>query len=363
MLAANLFQYIRALPVSFDLFDPQVPPGEGVACAPGCVCPFGTVNAYPGESESPWYWGDVAMQVGQKVNSSVRVNAFLLTAMFLLVTASGVAATSLPNQEGSESQVVGPLEPLRSAVTGYFILAELVAHNERRSGALLEYTAVKRHQVIDSRGEVYAEEIAHIEYYPPDKKTFVVTSEKGWGPNGHFVLDQLIDGEIEATVGGDDRDSSITPANYKLDPLGEQQVGAFHCLVVQAVPKRKEKDLFEGKIWIDVQDYAIVRIEGHPVKRPSFWVAREDFLRQYQKVDGFWLPQKDETLVHVRFYGTKLLTVDHWNYVVNHAIESPSDAYTAHERPSGMCTVCGQRGSRGLRATDTNPKNVMSTRR
>jgi hypothetical protein len=302
------------------------------------------------------------VQVGHNATSNVRVNAFLLAAMFLLVTASGMAAPSLANQEGSDSQVLGPLEPMRSAVAGYFILAELVAHNERRSGALLEYTAVKRHQVIDSRGEMYAEEIAHIEYYAPGKTTFVVTSENGWGPTGHFTLDQLIAGEIEAIAGGDDRASSITPANYILDPLGEQQVGAFHCFVVQAIPKRKEKDLFEGKIWIDVQDYAIVRIEGHPVKRPSFWIAREDCVRQYQKVDGFWLPQKDETLVHVRLYGTKLLAVDHWNYVVNHAIESPSKAYTAHERPSGMCTVCGQHGSGGLRASDTNPKNVMSTR-
>jgi hypothetical protein len=137
---------------------------------------------------------------------------------------------------------------LRSAVTGYFILAELVAHNERRSGALLEYTAVKRHQVIDSRGEMYAEEIAHIEHHAPDKKTFVVTSERGWGPIGHFTLDQLIASEIEAAAGGDDGDNHITPVNYKVDPLGEQQVGTFHCFVVQAIPKRKEKHLFEGRI-------------------------------------------------------------------------------------------------------------------
>jgi hypothetical protein len=297
------------------------------------------------ERESVVQEEGMAVQVGNKAISSVRVNACLLAAMFLLVTASGVAATSPRNQEGTDSQVLGPLEPLRSAVTGNVILAELVAHNERRSGALLEYTAVKRHQVIDSRGGMYAEEIAHIEYYAPDKKTSVVTSENGWGPVGHFTLDYLIASEIEATVGGEDGDSSITPANYKLDPLGEQQVGAFHCFVVRAIPKRKEKDLFQGKIWIDAQDYAIVRIEGHPVKRPSFWIASEDYVRQYRKIDGFWLPQKDETLVHVRLYGTKLLTVDHWNYVVNHAIESPSNASTIHEQPSGMSTVSGQHDS------------------
>jgi hypothetical protein len=42
------------------------------------------------------------------------------------------------------------------------------------------------------------------------------------------------------------------------------------------------------------------------------------------------LPQKDETLVHARLYGTAFIA-GHWNYVVNHAIESPSNAYTAHE--------------------------------
>jgi hypothetical protein len=279
--------------------------------------------------------GDVAMHLGHEATVSVRVNPFLLAAMFLLLTASGVAAASLPNQEGNDSQVLGPLEPLRLAVTGNVILAEVVTHDERRSGTLLEYKAVKRHQVMDSGGEVYAEEIAHIEYHAPGKKTVVVTSENGWGPSGHFTLEQVIVSEIELTTQGDDGDSSITPANYKLKPLGEQQVGAFHCFVVQAIPKRKEKDLFEGKIWIDVQEYAIVRIEGHPVKRPSFWIAREEFVRQYQRIDGFWLPQKAETLAHVRLYGTKLFIADHWNYVVNHATESPSNANTAHESPSG----------------------------
>jgi hypothetical protein len=39
-----------------------------------------------------------------------------------------------------------------------------------------------------------------------------------------------------------------------------------------------------------------VRIEGHPAKKLSFWIRRADFVRQYQKIDGFWLPQKDQTL-------------------------------------------------------------------
>ena len=83
------------------------------------------------------------------------------------------------------------------------------------------------------------------------------------------------------------------------------------------MPKRKDKYLFEGKLWIDVQDYSVVRIEGHPAKKLSFWIERADFVRQYQKIDRFWLSQKDQTLVQVRLYGTKVLTIDHQDYVVN----------------------------------------------
>jgi hypothetical protein len=87
--------------------------------------------------------------------------------------------------------------------------------------------------------------------------------------------------------------------------------------VAQAIPKRKDKYLFEGKLWIDVQDYAVVRIEGHPAKKLSFWIERADFIRQYQKTDGFWLPQRDETLVQVRLYGKKALTISHQDYSVS----------------------------------------------
>ena len=299
------------------------------------------------------------MRVGRRTTLSLKVNAVLLGAMFLLVA----AAESAPTQGGSDLQILGPLEPLRSGATGDQIFAGLLAQEQRRSAALIEYTAVKRHQMFDSEGEMYAEEISQINYQAPNKKTIVVTSQKGWGPGGHFTFYQVVAGEAESAATEEDRESSITPANYKLDPRGEQQVGPFHCFVVQAIPKRKDQRLFEGKIWIDVQDFAIVRIEGHPAKRPSFWVAREFSVRQYQNIDGFWLPERDERLVYLRIYGTKLLTTDHWDYVVNHSSESESRAGVAPEPPSGMCTVCGPHGADALRTLDTSAKDVRSTQR
>jgi hypothetical protein len=85
---------------------------------------------------------------------------------------------------------------------------------------------------------------------------------------------------------------------------------------VDVLPRRKDKYSFEGRAWIDAEDYAIVRIEGHPAKKLSFWIERAEFVRQYQKVDGFWLPLRDETTVHVRLYGDKKLTIDHADYAI-----------------------------------------------
>ena len=133
-----------------------------------------------------------------------------------------------------------------------------------------------------------------------------------------LALNPLIASEIETTAGKQHHDSVISPANYALEPLGEQQVGPYKCLVVRAIPKRRDKYLFEGKMWIDVEDYAVVRIEGHPAKKLSFWIERADFVRQYQKIDGFWLPETDVTFVQVRLYGKKALTIEHRDYVVNH---------------------------------------------
>jgi hypothetical protein len=99
----------------------------------------------------------------------------------------------------------------------------------------------------------------------------------------------------------------------------------------RATPKRTDKYLFEGKVWIDTEDYAVVRIVGHPAKKVSFWIERVNFVRKYQKIDGFWLPQKDETHVQVRMYGQKVLTIDHQNYIVTGARNTEESVQNAEK--------------------------------
>jgi hypothetical protein len=46
-------------------------------------------------------------------------------------------------------------------------------------------------------------------------------------------------------------------------------------------------------------------------------LGRADFVRQTQRIDGFWFPYRDETSVEVKMYGRRAFTVDHQQYVIN----------------------------------------------
>src|ERR1700676_549435 len=245
-----------------------------------------------------------------KLALSFGVAAMVAMAMLTMGANAQAAEEELP-------QLSAVIEPLSPGVTESQVFAELAAHNEQRRSALHGYSVFRTYQVIDLKGKVHAEEVGRMEFLAPDKKAFTVDSESGSGLVRHMALNPLINSEIEAAAGKEHHDSSISADNYSLNLLGEQQVGPYLCFVAKAVPKRKDKYLFEGNLWIDVQDYSVVRIEGHPAKKLSFWIERADFVRQYQKIEGFWLPQKDQTLVQVRLYGKKILTIDHRDYVVN----------------------------------------------
>jgi hypothetical protein len=219
-----------------------------------------------------------------------------------------------------------PLEPRDEttvpdahAIGDQQIFADLIARNQTRSKALLEYIDTRTYQVRNLNGKVHAQIEGKMEFRAPDGKKFITTSEQGSGIVRRLALHPLIASEIKAAGGKDRHDSAITPANYKLELIGEETAGAYRCYVLRATPRRVDKYLVEGKVWVDGEDFAVVRIEGRPAARLSFWIKRAEFVREYGKIDGFWLPQRDETMVDVRIYGKEVLTIDHGEYAVKGA--------------------------------------------
>jgi hypothetical protein len=235
-----------------------------------------------------------------------------------ICSVEGLAADK--SRPGAAPEAHTPLQAPFQNMTGVELFTKLLQHNRVREIQLQRYSAERRYDDASDKGKVYAEEVVRVEYQAPGHKTFVTESEKGSTLVRDLVLKPLIESESETTSGRAHRDSSIGTLNYELNLLGTQDVGRYHCLVVNAHPRWSDKYLFEGKVWIDAEDYAIVRIAGHPARSLSFWITRADFVRQYQKIGEHWLPARDETFVYLRLYGEKTLAIDHHDYAINGGI-------------------------------------------
>jgi len=262
----------------------------------------------------------------------------------LRVAAVVVAACALFAQTGPHDRVG---RGGSGAVTEQRIFAELIDHDRARSEALLEYSAMRVYRVSDANGKTHAQEEGRMDFQAPDIKKFTVTSEQGSGIVRRLALSPLIASEVKAARGKDRHDSAISPANYDLQLLGEQDVRGHRCYVLRAIPKRVDKYLFDGQVWIDTQDFAVVRIEGRPAAHLSFWIKRAEFVRDYERVAGFWLPYKDETEVEVRLYGKKVLTIDHHDYAVKgksmvQGLENPCNSGCGVQATAVVHTVLEQ---------------------
>jgi hypothetical protein len=257
----------------------------------------------------------------------------LVVVAFILGAASASPVTKAQSFAGPTIRESGLSDySAPAALTGDDVIARMLERNRLRNEQLRRYSAVRTYEIRNPEGKLAAQAVVRVEYQAPDKKTFNKTSEKGSGIVRHMVFDHLIQSESETSSGREHHDSAITSANYTFTLAGEEDLGPDHCFVVEATPKHKEKYLFEGKIWIDADDFAVVKIAGHPAKKPSFWINRAEFVRQYQRIAGFWLPFRDETSVEVKMYGKKVFTIDHQQYVIN--VDTPVPGWSGDIRGS-----------------------------
>jgi len=141
---------------------------------------------------------------------------------------------------------------------------------------------------------------AQISFSPPDTKTFTITDAQGH-PRGKQIVSAILEQEVVSAKEGHKRD--ISRFNYDFVFLREQNLGVVPEYVLHITPKRKEKGLLLGDIWVDAKTYRIRQIIGVPVKTPSFWIKDLHLTVQFASVNEMWLPVSVHAIAAVRFLG------------------------------------------------------------
>ena len=142
-------------------------------------------------------------------------------------------------------------------------------------------------------------------FTPPDVKTFKFTDAQG-SAAGKKVVSAILEEEVASAKEGHQRD--ISRANYNFVFLREQNFGVVPEYVLHIIPKRKEKGLLLGDIWVDAKTHRIRQISGVPLKTPSFWVKDLHITVQFAEMNQMWLPVSVDAVATVRFLGTYTLS-------------------------------------------------------
>jgi negative regulator of sigma E activity len=199
------------------------------------------------------------------------------------------------------------------------VVAKMMERDRERQAALEGYIA-RRHYVLENaRHHKRAEMLVRMKCLKDGSKGFEIVSAAGWGVARNHVFPGLLSAEVDASQPGLRERSRITPENYSFELIGTEAINERAAYVVAVTPKTSNKYLMKGRIWVDAEEYAIVRIEGQPAKSPSFWIKSVHFVHTYGKQGPVWLPLSDTSVTEVRILGATELKIDYFGYLTEAA--------------------------------------------
>lgn len=206
-------------------------------------------------------------------------------------------------------------------LTAEQVIHNLVQMNRHRADALQSYegTRTYRAKYDGFAGARQAEMVVNVKYRSPGKKEFIIQSATGSRLIIDRVFKKLLEAEKEESNPKMERLSALTDANYRFKLIGEENGFSGAAYVLEVEPRRKDKFLYYGRIWVDAGDFAVVRLEAEPAKNPSFWTRKADIDEVYTKVSDFWLPAHNHSVTSIRLGGHADLSIEYGNYEITDA--------------------------------------------
>lgn len=211
------------------------------------------------------------------------------------------------------------------------LILDSVERTEQQNPALSHsYDVTRQYKMFRGNDAAPSSEVTvRISFTPPETKTFQITESHG-NARGEKIVRALLEQEIAAAKQGHQGD--ISRLNYDFVFLREQNFGVVPEYVLHIVPKRQEKGLLVGDVWVDASTYHIRQIVGVPLKSPSFWIKDPHITVQFASVKGMWIPVSVDAIATVRFLGLYTLSgLDVGpeipvSVTPTHALRSPSAA-------------------------------------
>jgi hypothetical protein len=220
-------------------------------------------------------------------------------------------AASLHLAAAQDSSGFGKLDPTPpTGITVDQIITKFAARETEFAQAREDFVfrqTVKTDVIDDDNGKVIGEyqQVTDITFSPDGRREeHVVFAPPNTMDNANVMMTPADFDEIEHRL-----PFILTTGDlpqYDVTYVGRQKVDELDTYVFDAAPKRIEKNhrYFQGKVWVDQQDFQIVLINGRTVPqetRPGHEDLQPPFTTYYEQVDGkYWFPTytKAEGILH-----------------------------------------------------------------
>jgi len=213
-----------------------------------------------------------------------------------------------------------------SVPTAETIMASMAQARAENRTRLRPYVVTREYKLYGKeRQATESEVVADVTFVPPDSKEYTIQEINGSGL-GKMIIGRMLAKEAEVTK--DSGATDISPDNYDLRFIREEEVSGQRCYVLELHPRRKDKDLLRGNIWVDANTYLLRRTEGQPAKAPSWWVRDVGVTFVYGDVGGMWLQTASEATARVRILGPCTMVSRDVKYKITELVAVASLAQT-----------------------------------
>ena len=176
------------------------------------------------------------------------------------------------------------------------------------------------------RQKTKSQVIADVAFTPPDSKKYAIQQTSGVGL-GEKIVRRMLESEVE--VAKDFGSTDISPDNYDFRFIREEDISGQRSYVLELRPRRKDKNLIRGNIWVDARTYLLHRTEGEPAKRPSWWLRDVRMVFLYGDVGGMWLQTASEATATVRILGQYTMVSRDVKYSISELVAAGSSGRRA----------------------------------
>ena len=185
-----------------------------------------------------------------------------------------------------------------SVPTAETIITRMAQARAENRARLRPYIVTRNYKLFGKdQSKAKSEVTADVAFVPPDSKKYTIEETNGSGL-GQILVRRLLAGEAEATRDHVSTDSSADDYDFRF--IREADASGQRCYVLELLPKRIEKHLLRGDIWVDANTYLLRRFEGELAKPPSWWVRDVSVTFVYGDVGGMWLQTATEAVADVR---------------------------------------------------------------